>query len=135
MQDTRPGATACAASASADPRSQQPVARSTLLLAKVPRAQLGALEPCRDSESGDVLRYGERIRLFANPMAQGEPLLVSVDGSSSAGTKPLALYSSHVQPTCAARSGHQLVGFTWQHQGFDSVWQVRHAGSGVHGQA
>ena len=67
LQDSRPGVEACAASASADPRSQAPVARSTLLLDKVPQEQLSVLDPRWDD---DVLRYGQKIRLLANPAAQ-----------------------------------------------------------------
>lgn len=67
LQDTRPGVQACAASASPDPRSQAPVARSTYLLDKVPEQQLGALEP---RWSDVVLRYGQKIRLLAHPAAQ-----------------------------------------------------------------
>lgn len=67
MQDTRPGVQACAASASADPRSQMPVARSTLLLQKLPEQQLSALDA---RWQDDVLRYGQKIRLLAHPAAQ-----------------------------------------------------------------
>lgn len=58
---------ACAASASADPRSQMPVARSTLLLQKLPEQQLSVLDP---RWQDDVLRYGQKIRLLAHPAAQ-----------------------------------------------------------------
>jgi hypothetical protein len=58
---------ACAASASADPRSQAPVARSTLVLEKVQEQQLSALDP---RWHGDVLRYGQKTRLLVHPAAQ-----------------------------------------------------------------
>lgn len=67
LQDTRPGVQACAASASADPRNQMPVARSTLLLQKLPEQQLSVLDP---RWQDDVLRYGQKIRLLAHPAAQ-----------------------------------------------------------------
>lgn len=52
-------------------------------------------------------------------MRQGEEL----DGTG--GTRPLAMFSNPITPTCSSRSRHQLVGFSWQHQAFDTVWQVR----------
>lgn len=68
LQDSRPGVEACGASASADPRSQCPVARSTLLLERLPAGQLSALDP--RWEGDDRLRYGQKIRLMAHPVAQ-----------------------------------------------------------------
>lgn len=142
---------ACAASASANPRVQNPVARSTLLLAKLPREQLGVLDSCAgpELEGDDVLRYGQKIQLLANPAAQQVRVTAGkwrvclwlygtcstpctcpthwqgLECDATTGSpRPLALYSSRVTPTCAARSQHQLVGFTWQEHTFDSVWQV-----------
>jgi hypothetical protein len=51
------------------------------------------------------------------PAAQG--------ASNDSSAAPLALYSCPIGPTCVARSRHQLVGFNWMANTFDSVWQVR----------
>jgi len=55
---------------------------------------------------------------------QGGPCDVSGGGGGGGVDVPLVLYSCPVGPTCVARSRHQLVGFTWQADTFDSVWQV-----------
>lgn len=62
------GLQACVASASRDPASQAPVARSTFRIALVPLEELGVLEPCWEGE--DVLRFGQKLRLLVNPAAQ-----------------------------------------------------------------
>lgn len=50
---------------------------------------------------------------------QDEPL------DAVGGEQPLALYSRPLGVNCAAKfSRHQLVGFTWKADSFDSVWQV-----------
>lgn len=65
MQDTRPGELACAASATQ--ALQEPVARNTFLITKYIPSKPTPLE---QQWADDVLRYGQRIRLLANPMAQ-----------------------------------------------------------------
>uniref|UniRef100_A0A383WB84 Uncharacterized protein n=1 Tax=Tetradesmus obliquus TaxID=3088 RepID=A0A383WB84_TETOB len=114
-KDTRPGELACAASATQV--LQEPVARNTFLITKYIPSKPTPLE---QQWADDVLRYGQRIRLLANPMAQGEPL------DAAGGEQPLALYSQPLSVSCAAKlSRQQLVGFTWKAAGFDSVWQVQ----------
>lgn len=65
LQDPRPGEQSCAASGTAV--IVDPVARNTLLITKYIPNQPSPLEP---QFEGDVLRYGQKIRLLANPMAQ-----------------------------------------------------------------
>ena len=66
----------------------------------------------------DTLHYGEKLRIMANPMVQGEAL------DASGGSRALYLYSRPVTTTHFAKlSRHQLVAFT-DHAGYDSVWQV-----------
>lgn len=66
----------------------------------------------------DTLHYGEKLRIMANPMVQGEAL------DASGGSRALCLYSRPVTTTHFAKlSRHQLVAFT-DHAGYDSVWQV-----------
>lgn len=65
MQDPRPGEQSCAASGTS--QLIEPVARNTLLITKYIPNQPSPLEPQWD---GDVLRYGQKIRILANPMAQ-----------------------------------------------------------------
>lgn len=68
--------------------------------------------------AGDALHYGQKLRIVANPMVQGETL----DGSG--GSRPLYLYSRPVGTTHFAKySRHQLVAFT-DRASYDSVWQV-----------
>lgn len=68
----------------------------------------------------DALHYGQKLRLVANPMVQGETL----DGVG--GSRPLYLYSRPVGTTHFAKfSRHQLVAFT-DRASYDSVWQVSH---------
>lgn len=64
-QDPTPGAASCSATASGE--LTQPLARNTLLLTKYvpPRPT-----PSDILYPGDVLRYGQKVRLLANPMAQ-----------------------------------------------------------------
>ena len=67
----------------------------------------------------DALHYGQKLRIVANPMTQGECL----DGLG--GTRPLYLYSRPVGTTHFAKfSRHQLVAFT-DRASYDSVRQVR----------
>ena len=66
----------------------------------------------------EALHYGQKLRIIANPMCQGECL----DGLG--GTRPLYLYSRPVGTTHFAKlSRHQLVAFT-DRASYDSVWQV-----------
>lgn len=68
--------------------------------------------------AGDALHYGQKLRIVANPMVQGEML----DGIG--GSRPLYLYSRPVGTTHFAKySRHQLVAFT-DRASYDSVWQV-----------
>ena len=68
--------------------------------------------------TGDALHYGQKLRIVANPMVQGEML----DGVG--GSRPLYLYSRPVGTTHFAKySRHQLVAFT-DRASYDSVWQV-----------
>ena len=68
--------------------------------------------------AGDALHYGQKLRVVANPMVQGEVL----DGIG--GSRPLYLYSRPVGTTHFAKySRHQLVAFT-DRPSYDSVWQV-----------
>jgi hypothetical protein len=59
-----------------------PVARSTLLLEKLPEQQLSALDP---RWQDDVLRYGQKIRLLAHPAAQVRVCLALLHPRHSAG--------------------------------------------------
>ncbi|WIA11012.1 hypothetical protein OEZ85_011166 [Tetradesmus obliquus] len=100
-----------------DVEDKEPVTRNTFLITKYIPSKPTPLE---QQWADDVLRYGQRIRLLANPMAQGEPL------DAAGGEAPLALYSQPLSVSCAAKlSRQQLVGFTWKAAGFDSVWQVQ----------
>ena len=66
----------------------------------------------------DGLHYGQKLRIVANPMVQGETL----DGLG--GSRPLYLYSRPVGTTHFAKySRHQLVAFT-DRASYDTVWQV-----------
>lgn len=68
----------------------------------------------------DSLHYGQKLRIMANPMVQGESL------DASGGSRALYLYSRHVSTTHFAKlSRHQLVAFT-DRASYDSVWQVSH---------
>eukprot|EP00878_Enallax_costatus_P043536 GHUV01051552.1.p1 GENE.GHUV01051552.1~~GHUV01051552.1.p1 ORF type:complete len:182 (+),score=32.28 GHUV01051552.1:140-685(+) len=64
-KDPRPGEQTCAGSGTA--ATIDPVARNTFLISKYIPNQPTPLEP---QWEGDVLRYGQKIRLLANPMAQ-----------------------------------------------------------------
>lgn len=60
-----------------------------------------------------------QIRLIANPMVQSEEL------DSAGGARPLHLFSKPISTTHYAKySRHQVVGFTWRMNTYDSVWQV-----------
>eukprot|EP00879_Flechtneria_rotunda_P021613 GHRR01022780.1.p1 GENE.GHRR01022780.1~~GHRR01022780.1.p1 ORF type:complete len:394 (+),score=136.20 GHRR01022780.1:107-1288(+) len=114
-KDPCPGELSCAACASTELRV--PLARNTLLIAKYVPSQSTPLDP---QWSDDVLHYGQKMRLLANPMAQAEPL------DAAGGEQPLALYSRPISVNCAARySRHQLVAYTWKPTSYDSVWQVQ----------
>lgn len=65
LQDPRPGEQTCAGAGSA--AILDPVARNTFLISKHVPNQPTPLEP---QWEGDVLRYAQKIRLLANPMAQ-----------------------------------------------------------------
>lgn len=66
----------------------------------------------------DALHYGQKLRIIANPMVQGETL----DGLG--GSRPLYLYSRPVGTTHFAKfSRHQLVALT-DRASYDTVWQV-----------
>ena len=68
--------------------------------------------------AGDALHYGQKLRIVANPMVQGEML----DGVG--GSRPLYLYSRPAGTTHFAKySRHQLVAFT-DRASYDSVWQA-----------
>ena len=68
--------------------------------------------------AGNALHYGQKLRIVANPMVQGEVL------DSLGGSRPLYLYSRPVGTTHFAKySRHQLVAFT-DCASYDSVWQV-----------
>jgi hypothetical protein len=95
LQDCRPGIEACAASASADPRSQAPVARSTLQLDKLPAQQLSVLDM---QWQDDVLRYGQRIRLLAHPAAQVSNRELSACVSRLQGKRMALTHVPHEQP-------------------------------------
>lgn len=64
------------------------------------------------------MHYGQKLRIIANPMVQGETL----DGVG--GSQPLYLYSRPVGTTHFAKfSRHQLVALT-DRASYDTVWQV-----------
>lgn len=112
-KDMRPGELACAATAA--PEIRAPCARNTFLISKYRPPRMSALDTFYED---DVLRYGQKIRLLANPLAQGESL------DSAGGPRPLCLFSRPVSTTHFAKySRSQLAGFTWRHT-YDSVWQV-----------
>mmetsp|Transcript_17107 Transcript_17107/g.36945 ORF Transcript_17107/g.36945 Transcript_17107/m.36945 type:complete len:401 (-) Transcript_17107:72-1274(-) len=112
-RDIRPGEEACAATAAPEVRS--PCARNTFILLKYKPPKLSPFESYYED---DVLRYGQKIRLAANPMATGQPL------DSQAGPRPLCLFSKPVSTTHYAKyCRNQLVGFTFRNTA-DTVWQV-----------
>lgn len=113
-RDLRPAEKAVGATAS--PEVTAPVARNTFIIAKYVPAVPSAYDvPFPD----DVLRYGQKIRLLANPEAQAEPL------DAAGGARPLALFSKPISTTHFAKySRHQVTGFTWRQSTYDSVWQV-----------
>lgn len=112
-KDTRPGEDACTATATTEFRL--PVARNTFLIAKYRPARPSPQETYYDD---DVLRYGEKIRLVANPLAQNQEL------TSDGGPRPLYLFSRPISINNYAKfSRHQLVGFT-SRDTYDAVWQV-----------
>lgn len=112
-KDLRPGELSCAATAA--PELRLPCARNTFLLAKYRPPRMAALETFYED---DVLRYGQKVRLVANPAAQAEPI------DSAGGPRPLCLFSRPISTTHFAKySRSQYCGFTWRHT-YDSVWQV-----------
>ncbi|KAL3160109.1 hypothetical protein ABBQ32_010887 [Trebouxia sp. C0010 RCD-2024] len=111
-RDTRVGDFSCAVSASLSVGS---VACNTFLLAKYSPAQPSIYDM---EYADDVLHYGQKLRIVANPMVQGEVL----DGAG--GSRPLYLYSRPIGTTHFAKySRHQLVAFT-DRASYDSVWQI-----------
>lgn len=65
LQDPRPGEQSCTASGTAE--LVEPIARNTVLITKyIPNRP----SPLEHQWEGDVLRYGQKIRILANPMAQ-----------------------------------------------------------------
>lgn len=68
--------------------------------------------------SDDVLRYGQKIRLVANPQILGQPI------DAGGGAVPLCLFSKPVSTTHYAKySHHQAAGFTTR-SGFETVFSV-----------
>jgi hypothetical protein len=113
VQDLRPGENACAATASSE--ITDPCARNTFLLAKYKPPRIAPLDMYYDD---DVLHYGQKIQLLANPMVLNEEL------EAGGGSQPLCLFSRPVLTTHYAKySRHQLVGFTTRCT-YDTVWQV-----------
>eukprot|EP00877_Chromochloris_zofingiensis_P012902 jgi/Chrzof1/7866/Cz02g39110.t1 len=80
--DTRPGEMSCSATATAS--ITHPVARNTFLLHKYVPSKPSPLEP---SYPDDILRYGQKFRLIANPMAQVN-VGRRVDGLEGSGGTP-----------------------------------------------
>ncbi|DBB17637.1 TPA: hypothetical protein ACH3X3_002681 [Trebouxia sp. C0006] len=111
-RDTRVGDFSCAVSATV---SNGSVACNTFLIGKYRPAQPSIYDR---EYSDDALHYGQKLRIIANPMVQGETL----DGVG--GSRPLYLYSRPVGTTHFAKfSRHQLVAFT-DRASYDTVWQV-----------
>jgi hypothetical protein len=101
----------------AAPGLPPPVARTTFLLVKHSPLRPTPGDPAWE---GNTLRYGQRLLLMANPMAQGEKLGADL----LRGSKPLYLVSRPVTATTAAKlSRHQLVAFTAA-PSFDAVWET-----------
>lgn len=99
--------------------TKAPCARTTLIITKYSPATVSAADRLYDD---DVLHYGQKIRLLANPEAQSLKL------DCAGGPRPLALFSKPISPTDYAKySRHQLTGFSWNSSSYDSVWQVRDA--------
>ena len=68
--------------------------------------------------AGTVLHFGQKVRLIANPQAQGEEL------EGTGGSRPLFLYSKPISTTNFAKfSRHQLVALG-ETANYDSIWQV-----------
>ncbi|KAJ9532387.1 hypothetical protein QJQ45_010424 [Haematococcus lacustris] len=111
--DMRPGELSCAATAA--PQLTAPCARNCLILLKYQPPPNSTSEPEFD---GDILRYGQKVRIACHPFATGQPL------DSAGGPRPLCLFSKPVSTThCAKYSRSQLVGFTYK-QTYDTVWEV-----------
>ncbi|KAL0027877.1 hypothetical protein WJX77_012447 [Trebouxia sp. C0004] len=111
-RDTRVGDFSCAVSATV---SNDSVACNTFLIAKYSPAQPSIYDR---EYLDDALHYGQKLRIIANPMVQGETL----DGVG--GSRPLYLYSRPVGTTHFAKfSRHQLVALT-DRASYDTVWQV-----------
>ncbi|KAI8466385.1 MAG: flagellar associated protein [Monoraphidium minutum] len=109
-----PGEEACAASA-VPPPAASPTARTTLLLSKYTPLRPSPLEPQYD---GDVLRFGQKVHLLANPMVSGEPL------DAAGGSRPLFLASRPLSATCAARGSRRQAVFFTEAPSYTAVWAV-----------
>ena len=97
-QDRRAGEHACAATAA--PELTKPCARNTFILAKYTAPRL---DVSTTHYEDDVLRYGQKIRLIANPAITGQPT------DAGGGKAPLCLYSKPVSTTHHAKYSHNQV--------------------------
>ncbi len=102
-------------------RARAPAARNALLLARYTPPGPSAAEAQEGGGGGGrALRYGDKVRLLAHPLAQG------LEADDAGGPRPLTLFSKPIGPAEYAKySRHQLAGFTWRADTYDSVWQVR----------
>lgn len=93
----------------------QPCGRSTFFLERYEAAKPSAYEPLFE---GDLVRYGQKVRLVVNPQTAGE------EPNPCGGTQPLYVCSRSISADYAAkRSKHQYVGLTAA-RSYDSVWQI-----------
>ncbi|GMH40575.1 hypothetical protein BSKO_08479 [Bryopsis sp. KO-2023] len=112
-KDTRPGERSCAVTATSS--LTFPCARNTFLIARYKPKSMAVFDTYYD----DILRFGQKLRLIANPAINDEPL----DGVG--GRRPLCLFSRPISTTHSAKySRHQVVGLTYK-VGYETVWEVR----------
>jgi len=111
-KDPRGGEHSCAVTASS---ISSPCARNTFLIVKYDGGKFKAFDL---QGKGDVLHYGQKFKIIANPMIVGEPL--DRDGVED----PLYLRSMAVSTTNFAKfSRHQEVVLT-NDAGFNTIWTV-----------
>lgn len=113
LQDCRPGQHAYGATG-AD-KYVRPCARNTLILA---RYEEGLPSASAGNFKGDILRYGQRLRLLAHPSVQDLPV------DSAGGPRPLYLFSKPISTVHYSKhTREQICGFTGD-PSFDTVFQV-----------